>query len=130
MVTNSRFRTGIRTNTNYVQEVRTTNGAGTVLADDSYTFRADGLKTGAVNYTLNANGSSDTVTLTWNYDALDRLTSETSSDSDNTARNYTDNYTYGLNSNRVSETTDNTNGTDTITSTYPGAPGFRGQRDV
>ena len=51
-------------NTNYVQEVKTTNSAGTVLADDTYTYRADGLKTGAVKYTLNAIGSSDTVTLT------------------------------------------------------------------
>ncbi|MHB1768611.1 MAG: hypothetical protein ACYCUV_12265 [Phycisphaerae bacterium] len=47
--------------------------------------------------------------------------------------NYTDNYTYGLNSNRIGETEDQGNTgstTDTITSTYPGAPGFRGLRDV
>ncbi|MHB1767558.1 MAG: RHS repeat domain-containing protein [Phycisphaerae bacterium] len=120
-MTNSRFRTGIRTNTNYVQEVKTTNSAGTVLADDTYTYRADGLKTGAVKYTLNANGSSDTVTLTWNYDALDRLTSETSSDTAGVAAlNYTDEYQYDLDSNRTTETIENGSGTvtDTITSTY------------
>ena len=63
----------------------------TVFAGHSYTYRADGLKTGETGFTLNANGSSDTVTLTWNYDGLDRLTSETSSDTAGVAAlNYTD----------------------------------------
>ncbi len=107
--------------TNYVQEVKTTNSSGTVLADDSHSYRNDGLKTGAIKYTLNADGSSDTVTLTWNYDGLDRLTSETSSDTAGVAAlNYTDEYKYDLNSNRTTETIENGSGTvtDTVTSTY------------
>ena len=46
---------------------------------------------------------------------------------------YTDSYSYDPNSNRISETEDQGytgSATDTITSTYPGAPGFCGLRDV
>ena len=110
-----------KANTNDLQEVKTVNGAGTVLADDVYTYRNDGLKTGATEYTLNAGGASDTVTLTWQYDGLNRVTSETSSDTASVAAlNYTNLYGYDLNSNRVSETIENGGGTvtDTITSTY------------
>ncbi len=107
-------------NTNYIsQETVTHNLSPVTLAVYSYAYRADGLKTGAVEYSLNADGSSDTVTLSWSYDALDRLISERSSATASTAAlNYTDSYAYDLDSNRVQETTDNTNGTDTITSTY------------
>ncbi len=44
----------------------------TVLADDSYRYGADGLKTGAVEYTLSVDGSPGTITSSRNYDALDR----------------------------------------------------------
>ena len=88
----------------------------------SYTYRADGSKTGETDQTLNSDGTTyDTRTLTWQYDGLDRLTQETSVDSTNSALNYTDNYTYDLNSNRIGETEDQGNTgstTDTITSTY------------
>ena len=108
-------------NTNYIQSVTSAASASSVVSSDSYTYRADGLKSGETEYTLNANGTSDTVTLAWNYDALDRLTSETSSDTAGVAAlNYTDNYSYDLNSNRVKETIENGSGTvtDTITSSY------------
>jgi hypothetical protein len=60
-------------NTNYVQSVESAKSVdGSLVSSYSYTYRADGLKTGAVEYSLNADGSSDTVTLSWNYDALDR----------------------------------------------------------
>jgi RHS repeat-associated protein len=88
----------------------------------SYYYRADGLKSSETDTTLNSDGSTyDTRTLTWNYDALDRLTQEKSVDATNSALNYTDNYSYDLNSNRVTETEDQGNTgstTDTVTSTY------------
>ena len=109
-------------NTNYVnQETVTSNLSPVTLAVYTYTYRNDGLKTGAVEYTLNSDGSSDTVTLSWTYDGLDRLTSETSSDTAGVAAlNYTNAYVYDLNSNRVQETIKNVAGTvtDTVTSSY------------
>ena len=112
-------------NTHYVSTETVTNAAGTTLASYTYSYRADGLKTGAVEYSLNSNGSSDTVTLTWNYDALDRLVQEVSVDAGNPGApgNYTDKYSYDLNSNRTGETIENGSGTvtDTITSTYNAA---------
>ena len=107
-------------NTNYTsQETVTSNLSPVTLAVYTYTYRNDGLKTGAVEYLLNSDGSSDTVTLSWNYDGLDRVTQETSTDTTGTAAlNYTDNYQYDLTSNRVSETTDANGVNDTITSTY------------
>ena len=107
---------------NYVStETVTRNLSPVTLAVYSYTYRADGLKIAATEYMLNANGSSDTVTLTWNYDALDRLTSESSSDTAGVAAlNYINLYQYDLNSDRVGETEENASGavTDTITSSY------------
>ena len=108
---------------NYVStETVTRNLSPVTLAVYSYTYRADGLKIAATEYMLNANGSSDTVTLTWNYDALDRLIQEVSVDAGNPGApgNYTDKYSYDLNSNRTSETIENGSGTvtDTTTSTY------------
>ncbi len=109
-------------NTNYIStETVTSNLSPVTLAVYSYAYRADGLKTGATEYSLNSDGSSDTVTLAWQYDGLDRLTSETSSDTASVAAlNYTDIYAYDLNSNRVKETVENASGTvtDTITSNY------------
>ena len=109
-------------NTNYVSTEAVTNAAGTTLASYTYSYRAEGLKTGAVEYSLNSNGGSDTVTLTWNYDALDRLIQEVSVDAGNPGApgNYTDKYSYDLNSNRTGETIENGSGTvtDTVTSTY------------
>ena len=117
--------TGTRTtytykpNTNYIStETVTRNLSPVTLAVYSYTYRADGLKTGATETTLLPSGATDTAMLTWTYDALDRLMQEVSTDSGNTARNYTNNYSYDLNSNRISETTDANGVNDTITSTY------------
>jgi YD repeat-containing protein len=62
-----------------------------------------------------------TRTLNWTYDGLDRLTEEQSVDAGNSAYNYTDDYQYDLDSNRVLETEDQGNtgsSTVTITSTY------------
>jgi|GEM_PF-4483916 len=88
----------------------------------SYTYRADGLKTGETDQTLNSDGTTyDTRTLAWTYDGLDRLTQETSTDTAGAAAlNYIDAYSYDLDSNRVQETIENGSGTvtDTINSTY------------
>ena len=102
--------------TSYIQSVTSATSASSVVSSDSYTYRADGLKTGATEYSLNANGTSDTVTLAWNYDGLDRLMSETSSDTAGTAAlNYTDLYQYDLNSNRTTETIENGSGAQIVT---------------
>ena len=107
-----------KTDTNYIQSVTSATSASSVVSSDSYTYRADGLKTGATEYSLNANGTSDTITLVWNYDALDRLISETSSDTAGVAAlNYTQSFQYDLNGNRTLETITG-NGAGTITSSY------------
>ncbi len=87
---NSTFNsaTGITTsyaykpNTNDIStETVTRNLSPVTLAVYSYTYRADGLKTGEVDTTYNSDGTiQDTRTLSWQYDALDRLMQETSSD--------------------------------------------------
>ena len=109
-------------NTNYVQTETVTNAAGTTLASYTYTYRADGLKTGETDTTYNSDGTvNDTRTLAWTYDGLDRLTQETSTDTAGVAAlNYIDAYSYDLDSNRTTETVESTTGTvtDTITSTY------------
>ena len=108
--------------TNYISQETASESSGSSVAMYSYYYRADGLKSSETDTTLNSDGSTyDTRTLTWNYDALDRLTQEKSVDATNSALNYTDNYSYDLNSNRVSETEDQGNtgsATDTVTSTY------------
>ncbi len=110
-------------NTNYIsQETVTSNLSPVTLAVYSYTYRADGLKTGEVDTTYNSDGTvNDTRTLSWQYDGLDRLTNESSSDTAGVAAlNYTNAYVYDLSSNRVQETIKNGAGTvtDTITSSY------------
>ena len=112
-------------NTNYVQtETVSDPSVSSVnsVAIYSYTYRADGLKTGEVDQTLNSDGTTyDTRTLSWTYDGLDRLTQETSTDTAGVAAlNYIDAYGYDLDSNRTTETVESTTGTvtDTITSTY------------
>ena len=105
-------------NTNYISTETVSESSGTSVATYGYSYRNDGLKTGATETTLLPSGATDTATLSWQYDALDRLTQEVSTDSGNTARNYTNNYSYDLNSNRISETTDANGVNDTITSTY------------
>jgi hypothetical protein len=69
-------------NTNDIStETVTRNLSPVTLAVYSYTYRADGLKTGEVDTTYNSDGTiQDTRTLSWQYDALDRLMQETSSD--------------------------------------------------
>ena len=108
--------------TNYISQETVSESSGSSVAMYSFYYRADGLKTGETDTTLNSDGTSyDTRTLTWNYDALDRLTQEKSVDATDSALNYADNYSYDLNSNRVSETEDQGNtgsATDTVTSTY------------
>ncbi len=60
------------------------NSTSTVLMDESHSHRADGLKTGETDTTLNSDGTTyDTRTPTWNFDALDRLTQEKSVDAGN-----------------------------------------------
>jgi hypothetical protein len=71
-------------NTNYVStETVSDPSVSSVnsVAIYSYTYRADGLKTGETDQTLNSDGTTyDTRTLAWTYDGLDRLTQETSTD--------------------------------------------------
>ncbi len=115
-------RHAYKPNTNYIQTETVTNAAGATLASYTYTYRADGLKASETDITLNAGGTTyDKRTLTWTYDGPDRLTQEKSVDSTNSALNYTEGYSYDLDSNRVGETEDQGNTgstTDTITSTY------------
>jgi RHS repeat-associated protein len=71
-------------------------------------LEADGLRTGATE-----TDSTATVTKTWTYDALQRLTQENYS-STISANNYTDQYVYDLVGNRLSKT--HTAGTQTLAS--------------
>ncbi len=109
-------------NTNDISQETVSASSGASVATYSYSYRADGLKTGEVDTTYNSDGTvNDTRTLSWQYDGLDRVTQETSSDTaGTTALNYTDLYQYDLNSNRTTETIENGSGTvtDTITSSY------------
>ena len=109
-------------NTNDISQETVSASSGASVATYSYSYRADGLKTGETDTAYNSDGTvNDTRTLSWQYDGLDRVTQETSSDTAGTAAlNYTDSYQYDLNSNRTTETIENGSGTvtDTITSTY------------
>jgi hypothetical protein len=68
------------------------------LAQFDYSYLADGNRSQAVE----TDDLGDVTTITWEYDGLNRLTSETS-DSTNDDRDYSDQFTYDLSSNRLSQ---------------------------
>src|SRR5437870_5835355 len=95
-----------------------TNKRGsTLLSSYVYTLEADGLRTGVTEQQLEADSSYSTVTKTWSYDALQRLTQEayTTTISPST-NNYTDQYTFDLVGNRLTKT--HTVGGQTLSISY------------
>src|SRR5262249_24943612 len=72
----------------------------TQMSSNTYTLENDGLWTAITEKQLESDGTTSTVTKTWTYDALQRVTQEaiTSSISGNS---YTDNYTLDLVGNRL-----------------------------
>src|SRR5207244_5730905 len=83
-----------------------TNKRGsTLLSSYVYTLEADGLRTAVTEQQLEADSTYSTVTKTWSYDALQRLTQEayTTTISPST-NNYTDKYTFDLVGNRLTKT--------------------------
>src|SRR5206468_4064790 len=79
----------------------------------------DGLRTGVTEQQLEADSSYSTVTKTWSYDALQRLTQEayTTTISPST-NNYTDQYTFDLVGNRLTKTHTASGQTLSISSVY------------
>jgi hypothetical protein len=69
------------------------------LAQFDYSYLADGTRSQAVE----TDDLGDVTTITWEYDDLNRLVSETSQ-STNDDRDYTDQFTYDLSSNRLTQT--------------------------
>jgi RHS repeat-associated protein len=93
-----------------------TNKKGTtVLSSYTYALENDGLRTGVTENQLETDGSTSTVTKTWTYDGLRRLTQEAVTSSI-TANNYTDNYSFDLVGNRLTKT--HAQGGQTLTVIY------------
>jgi len=78
------------------------NFASQIIYSAAYKLNPDGTRASAAETELQANGESDYINTSWTYDAQDRLTSETVASS-LAADNYTDNYTFDLDGNRMSE---------------------------
>jgi RHS repeat-associated protein len=95
-----------------------TNKHGTtVLSSYVYTLENDGLRTGVTEHELEADGSTSTVTKTWSYDALQRLTQEAVTVSGAVAySSYTDTYTFDVVGNRLTKT--DVSGGNTLVSSY------------
>ena len=97
-----------------------TNKLGsTLLSRYIYTLEADGLRTGVTEQQLEVDGTYSTVTKTWTYDALQRLTKEayTTTISPST-NNYTSTYTFDVVGNRLTKTTVNGAGTEVVSYVY------------
>jgi RHS repeat-associated protein len=95
-----------------------TNKKGsTVLSSYTYTLENDGIRTGVTEKELESDGTTSTVTKTWTYDNLQRLTQEAVSVSGSVNyASYTDTYTMDLVGNRVAKT--HTSGGQTLTVSY------------
>lgn len=89
-------------NLNRTTSVTNKRGA-TLLSSYVYTLEADGLQKSVTEQQLEADGTYSTVTKTWTYDALQRLTEENYV-STISANNYDDQYIYDIVGNRRSKT--------------------------
>src|SRR5438445_13030969 len=95
-----------------------TNKRGsTLLSSYVYTLEADGLRTRVTEQQLEADSSYSTVTKTWSYDSLQRLTPEAySTTTSPLTNNYTDQYAFDLVGNRLTKT--HTVGGQTLSISY------------
>ncbi len=84
------------------------SASGNLLSSYSYTLNADGLRTGVTE----TDNIPSTVTKTWTYDNLQRLTGET------VGQSYTDAYSYDLVGNRLSKSHTVGTQTDVANDTY------------
>jgi uncharacterized delta-60 repeat protein len=93
----------------------------TTLFSQHYILNDDGTRASDTESELQSDGSTETISSAWSYDALDRLTSE-SVTSNVSAHSFNDSYTYDLVGNRLTKTHTGPGGgaSDTITSTYNG----------
>jgi YD repeat-containing protein len=91
----------------------------TTIFSQSFTLNSDGLRIGATEMELQLDNSTvATIISTWTYDAMNRLTGE--SVSNNVDGNFTDMYTYDLDSNRIGKTHTAGGTAETTTYTYNG----------
>ncbi len=92
-------------NSNHVYD----DGVDTLLAEYDYELAADGRRTGVTEKIL-VDQTLEETQIDWLYDDLGRLIQE-ESESDNSAYDYTTDYTYDLAGNRITKTTDQGNDT-------------------
>jgi YD repeat-containing protein len=102
---------------NRLTAVLETTSTGTVLFSQTFTLNPDGTRASAVEYEMQTGGSVAANTYSWSYDAMSRLTGETFGSSISNS-NYTNSFTYDLDSNRLSETHTGPGGGASETSTY------------
>ncbi len=102
--------------------VKETNSSGQVLSSDSYTLDAVGRRVADDEFQLQSNGSLDEVKITWAFDALGRLVTQTSTDitGGRPDLTFSTSFTYDLDGNILSQTTTTSSGTVTTTFTYNG----------
>jgi YD repeat-containing protein len=93
----------------------------TTLFSQHYILNDDGTRASDTETELQSDGSTETISSSWSYDALDRLTGETLTNSAS-GQSFSDSYTYDLVGNRLTKTHIGPGGgeSDTITSTYNG----------
>ena len=108
-------------NNNLVQEINK-DPSGVILSEYDYVNDALGNRVQAIESTRQADGSLSQTKITYQYDALGRLTEEKSQDLTGNAPQftYTTDYTYDLAGNRHSMVTTNASGIATTTYTYNG----------
>ncbi len=91
----------------------------TTIFSQSFTLNSDGLRIGATEMELQLDNSTvATIISTWTYDAMNRLTGESVSNS--VDGNFTDTYSYDLDGNQISKVHTTSAGTETTTNTYNG----------
>jgi RHS repeat-associated protein len=89
---------------NRLTSVTNKNGT-TLLSSYIYTLQNDGLRTGLTEQQLEADNTYSTVTKSWTYDALQRMTQETYTTTISpSTNNYTDQYTFDVVGNRLAKT--------------------------
>jgi YD repeat-containing protein len=75
----------------------------TTLFSQHYVLNDDGTRASDTETELQSDGSTETISSTWSYDALDRLTGETVTNSVS-SQSFSDSYTYDLVGNRLTKT--------------------------
>jgi RHS repeat-associated protein len=95
------------------------NASGTTLYSETNSLNPDGTIASSSELQMQSNGTTETISTVYTYDDLDRLTSETVTNS-NSSQSFADSYTYDLDGNRVGKSQTTSAGTETTTNTYNG----------